>query len=88
MKQFTQVLIDGKWQTGPTFPLTIIVVQTITCDEILYGHIYSIFIIAIMDIQLLMDGIVERYIDYQMTNGNGLKSESFQKYEIISKLHR
>ena len=36
-----------------------------------------------MDIQLLMEKIAERYIDYQTMNRNGLKSESFQKYEII-----
>ena len=43
-----------------------------------------------MDIQLLMDGdgVVERYIDYQTMNGNGLKLERFQKNEIISELHR
>ncbi|PAV79238.1 hypothetical protein WR25_05963 [Diploscapter pachys] len=31
---------------------------------------------------------VERYIDYQTMNGNGLKSESFQKYEVHLELHR
>ena len=41
MKSFIQVLIDGKWQTGPAFPLPISSVQTITCDEVLYGHIIA-----------------------------------------------
>ena len=41
MKQFIQVLIDEKWQTGPEFPLPIIGVQTIACDGILYGHIIT-----------------------------------------------
>ncbi|PAV62664.1 hypothetical protein WR25_20399 [Diploscapter pachys] len=36
----------------------------------------------------LMDGGVKRYIDYQTMNGNGLKSERFQKDEIHSELHR
>ena len=36
-----QVLIDGKWQTGPAFPFPISRVQTITCDEILYGRIIA-----------------------------------------------
>ena len=36
-----QVLIDGQWQTGPALPLPIRRVQTITCDEILYGHIIA-----------------------------------------------
>ena len=49
---------------------------------------YSILIIVIMDIQLLMVGEVERYIDYQAMSGNGLKSERFQKYKILSELHR
>ena len=49
---------------------------------------YSIFIIVIMDIQLLMHLVVIRYIDYQTMNGNGLKLERFQKYDIISELHR
>ena len=48
---------------------------------------YSIFIIVIMDIQLLIDGIVIRYIDYQTMNENGLKSERLQK-DILSELHR
>ena len=48
---------------------------------------YSIFIIVIMDIQLLMVGEVERYIDYQTMNGNGLKLERFQINEAISELH-
>ena len=63
--------------------------RTITCDEILYGHIiaYS-FIIIVMDIQLLMPVEIERYIDYQTMNGNGLKSERFQKNEVDSELHR
>ena len=45
MKELIQVLIDGIWQTGPAFPLPISCAQTITCDEILYGHIiaYSLF---------------------------------------------
>ncbi|PAV59104.1 hypothetical protein WR25_10794 [Diploscapter pachys] len=38
-------------------------------------------------VDLLVDGIVERYIDYQMMNGNGLKSESFQNYAYYSQLH-
>ena len=41
MKQLIQVLMDGKWQTGPAFPLLISDAQTITCDEILYGHIIA-----------------------------------------------
>ena len=41
-----------------------------------------------MNIQLLMDGEVERYIDYQTMSGNGLKSERFQNGERISELHR
>ena len=49
---------------------------------------YSIFIIVIMDIQLLMVVEVERYIDYQTMNGNGLKLERFQKDDILSELHR
>ncbi|PAV90339.1 hypothetical protein WR25_25167 [Diploscapter pachys] len=39
-------------------------------------------------VDLLMDGIIRRYIDYQTMNGNGLKSAKFQKNEIISELHR
>ncbi|PAV85620.1 hypothetical protein WR25_08237 [Diploscapter pachys] len=39
-------------------------------------------------VDLLMDGIVKKYIDYQTMNGDGLKSERFQKYEIILELHR
>ncbi|PAV61727.1 hypothetical protein WR25_11148 [Diploscapter pachys] len=39
-------------------------------------------------VDLLMDGIVERYIDYQMMNGNGVKLERFQKDYIISESHR
>ncbi|PAV91915.1 hypothetical protein WR25_06216 [Diploscapter pachys] len=39
-------------------------------------------------VDLLMDGIVKRYIDYQTMNGNGLKLENFQKHERISELHR
>ncbi|PAV82525.1 hypothetical protein WR25_15892 [Diploscapter pachys] len=38
-------------------------------------------------VDLLMSGIVERYIDYQAMNGNGLKSERFQK-DGLSDLHR
>ena len=49
---------------------------------------YSVFIIVIMNIQLLMVVIVERYIDYQTMNGNGLKLERFQNNDIISELHR
>ena len=49
---------------------------------------YSIFIIVIMDIQLLMDVKVERYIDYQTMNENGLKLERFQKDEVHAELHR
>ena len=41
MKCFIQVLIDGIWQPGPAFPLPIEEAQTITCDEILYGHIIA-----------------------------------------------
>ena len=37
MKQFIQVLIDEKWQTGPKFPLPIRLAQTITFDGNLYG---------------------------------------------------
>ncbi|PAV56458.1 hypothetical protein WR25_06777 [Diploscapter pachys] len=39
-------------------------------------------------VDLSMDGLVKRYIDYQTMNGNGLKSERFQKDEVISELHR
>ncbi|PAV58678.1 hypothetical protein WR25_10060 [Diploscapter pachys] len=39
-------------------------------------------------VDLLMEMIVERYIDYQTMNGNGLKSERFQKDKVISELHR
>ncbi|PAV83991.1 hypothetical protein WR25_17939 [Diploscapter pachys] len=39
-------------------------------------------------IELLMDGEVERYIDYQTMNGNGLKSERFQEYEALLESHR
>ncbi|PAV86758.1 hypothetical protein WR25_17124 [Diploscapter pachys] len=39
-------------------------------------------------VDLLMGGIVIRYIDYQTMNRNGLKLESFQKDELISELHR
>ena len=46
------------------------------------------FIIVIMDIQLLMDGVVERYIDYQTMSENGLKSERFQKDDCFPELHR
>ena len=49
---------------------------------------YSIFIIVIMDIQLLMVGKIERYIDYQTMNENGLKLEKFQNNEVHSELHR
>ena len=50
---------------------------------------YNIFIIVIMDIQLLMVVKVERYIDYQMMmSQNGLKLERFQKNENLSELHR
>ncbi|PAV68479.1 hypothetical protein WR25_06969 [Diploscapter pachys] len=38
-------------------------------------------------VDLLMDGM-ERYIGYQMMNGNGLKLERFQKHESLSELHR
>ena len=41
MKWFIQVLIDGKWQTGPAFPHPISDPKAITCDEILYGHIIA-----------------------------------------------
>ena len=37
MKYLIQVLIDGKWQTGPVFPRPIGLAQTTTCDGILYG---------------------------------------------------
>ncbi|PAV67358.1 hypothetical protein WR25_12086 [Diploscapter pachys] len=37
-------------------------------------------------VDLLMDGIVKKYIDYQTMNGNGLKLERFQKDEVISEL--
>ena len=50
---------------------------------------YNIFIIVIMDIQLLMDRrVVIRYIDYQTMNGNGLTLKRFQNNEMISELHR
>ncbi|PAV62768.1 hypothetical protein WR25_26968 [Diploscapter pachys] len=39
-------------------------------------------------VNLLMEEIVERYIDCQTMNGNGLKLERFQNNEIISELHR
>ncbi|PAV71100.1 hypothetical protein WR25_11289 [Diploscapter pachys] len=39
-------------------------------------------------VDLLVDGIMKRCIDYQTMNGNGLKSEGFQKYDYISQLHR
>ncbi|PAV83944.1 hypothetical protein WR25_02127 [Diploscapter pachys] len=39
-------------------------------------------------VDLLMDGIVERYIDYQAMNENGLNLERFQKDEVILELHR
>ncbi|PAV88953.1 hypothetical protein WR25_24387 [Diploscapter pachys] len=39
-------------------------------------------------VNLLTDGGVKRYFDYQTMNGNGLKLESFQKNEFISELHR
>ena len=78
MKYFIQVLIDGKWRKGPAFPLPISSVQTLTCDEILYGNIYSIFTIVTMDIQLFAHLILIRYIGYQMMNGNGKKSERFE----------
>ncbi|PAV89809.1 hypothetical protein WR25_21631, partial [Diploscapter pachys] len=40
-------------------------------------------------VDLLMSGSgeVERYIDYQTTNGSGLKSESFKKNNLVSELH-
>ena len=41
MKLFIQVIIDGTWQTGPAFPLSIRRAQTTTCDGILYGHIIT-----------------------------------------------
>ena len=34
-------MVNGEWQTGPAFPLPISYIQTITCDEILYGHIIA-----------------------------------------------
>ena len=40
-KIIIQVLIGGKWQTGPDFPLPIEQAQTITCDDILYSHIIA-----------------------------------------------
>ncbi|PAV75304.1 hypothetical protein WR25_18476 [Diploscapter pachys] len=39
-------------------------------------------------VDLLMEKIVKRYIDYQTMNGNGLKLGRFQKDEVISELHR
>ncbi|PAV61123.1 hypothetical protein WR25_27283 [Diploscapter pachys] len=39
-------------------------------------------------VNLLMDGEVNKYIDYQTMNGDGLKSERFQKDEVISESHR
>ncbi|PAV58407.1 hypothetical protein WR25_23944 [Diploscapter pachys] len=39
-------------------------------------------------VDLLMVMKIERYIDYQRMNRNGLKLESFQKYEFLSELHR
>ncbi|PAV85413.1 hypothetical protein WR25_07857 [Diploscapter pachys] len=39
-------------------------------------------------VDLLIDGLEISYIDYQTTNGNGLKSDNFQKEEILLELHR
>ncbi|PAV82797.1 hypothetical protein WR25_25494 [Diploscapter pachys] len=39
-------------------------------------------------VDLLRNGVIKKYIDYQTMNGNGLKLERFQKNEIISELHR
>ncbi|PAV55979.1 hypothetical protein WR25_14348 [Diploscapter pachys] len=39
-------------------------------------------------VDLLMDGKVKKYIDYQTMSGNGLKSERFQKNDVLSELHR
>ncbi|PAV91856.1 hypothetical protein WR25_15609 [Diploscapter pachys] len=39
-------------------------------------------------VNLLMEKIAKRYIDYQTMNGNGKKLEGFQKDEFISELHR
>ncbi|PAV85222.1 hypothetical protein WR25_04181 [Diploscapter pachys] len=39
-------------------------------------------------VDLLMELITERYIDYQTMNGNGLKLERLEKNEINSELHR
>ncbi|PAV91616.1 hypothetical protein WR25_08456 [Diploscapter pachys] len=36
-----------------------------------------------VDLLMVGDGIIGRYIDYQMMSGNGLKSERFHKDEII-----
>ncbi|PAV69978.1 hypothetical protein WR25_10924 [Diploscapter pachys] len=40
-----------------------------------------------VDLLMDMNGVVERYIDYQTMNGNGLKLERFQKSDILSELH-
>ncbi|PAV86767.1 hypothetical protein WR25_07369 [Diploscapter pachys] len=39
-------------------------------------------------VDLLMDGKVERYTDYQTMSENGLKLERFQNSDILSELHR
>ncbi|PAV82982.1 hypothetical protein WR25_11967 [Diploscapter pachys] len=39
-------------------------------------------------VDLLVDGIMAKYIDYQTMNRNGLKLERFQNNEWILELHR
>ncbi|PAV87639.1 hypothetical protein WR25_26601 [Diploscapter pachys] len=41
-----------------------------------------------VDLLMVLYWVVERYIDYQTMNENGLKLERFQKYDIISEFHR
>ena len=38
---FIQILIDGKWQTGPAFSYPIHYARTIACNGQLYGHIIA-----------------------------------------------
>ncbi|PAV64004.1 hypothetical protein WR25_00263 [Diploscapter pachys] len=45
-------------------------------------------IIETARVDLLLDLNVERYFYYQTMNGNGLKLERFQNYDILSELHR
>ncbi|PAV89983.1 hypothetical protein WR25_06618 [Diploscapter pachys] len=38
-------------------------------------------------VNLLSNGTMKKYIDYQTMNGNGLKLERFQNNEVLSELH-